>query len=91
MPQFIPSSYNHWARSPQKKAVPDLLKAKDAIYSVAYYLRDNGWRRNKSKTHVKALMKYNNSSDYANAILKLARMSESANTPLRRVSTSDKR
>jgi membrane-bound lytic murein transglycosylase B len=39
---------------------------------VAYYLKDNGWRKGRDKTFVKALMKYNNSMDYAQAILKLA-------------------
>jgi len=90
MPQFIPSSYNHWARAANKKEVPDLLRARDAIYSVAYYLRDSGWRRSRPKSHVKALMRYNNSEDYANAILNLAHQAEGT-TPLRRVSTFDGR
>lgn len=70
IPQFLPSSYNHWARSASPGVAPDLTSPDDAIHSVAYYLRDAGWRG--ARNHVKALMRYNNSRDYANAILKLS-------------------
>lgn len=72
LPQFLPSSYVRWARSQGGRIQPDLSRADDAIESVAYFLRDKGWRQRKSKTHLAALMKYNNSRDYANAILALA-------------------
>jgi membrane-bound lytic murein transglycosylase B len=70
IPQFLPSSYNHWARSASPGVAPDLTSPDDAIHSVAYYLRSAGWRG--ARNHVKALMRYNNSRDYANAILKLS-------------------
>jgi len=73
IPQFVPSSYLRWARSRNKTSTPDLNRTQDAIQSVAYYLKDNGWRKNKSKTYEKALLRYNNSQDYARAILKIAR------------------
>jgi membrane-bound lytic murein transglycosylase B len=72
MAQFIPSSFVHWARPYKNGTVPNLSKAADALYSVGYYLKDNGWKRMSEPTHMKALLKYNNSTDYANAILKLA-------------------
>ncbi len=72
MPQFIPSSYNKWAKAADGTSSPDLLRPDDAIHSVAYYLRRNGWQSNKNKSRIKALMHYNNSRDYADAILKLA-------------------
>jgi len=72
MAQFEPSSYVHYARAQKDDHPPILENADDAIQSVAYYLHKSGWKKNK-KTHVKALMKYNKSHDYANAILKLAR------------------
>ena len=72
MAQFLPSSYSRWAKAMDSNAVPDLGRPEDAIQSVAYYLNQNGWKTKKTKTHVRALMNYNNSSDYANAILKLA-------------------
>ncbi len=74
MPQFLPSSYSRWAKSAQTKtSSPKLNKPDDAIHSVANYLKLNGWREKRKKTHVVALMNYNNSRDYANAILKLAK------------------
>ena len=72
MPQFIPSSFVHWARPYKKGSVPNLVNSSDAVYSVGYYLSDSGWKRGQEKTYVPALLRYNNSTDYANAILKLA-------------------
>ncbi len=76
MPQFLPSSYQHWARASKKGGVADLYKPSDAICSVGNYLKQHGWKWKKQKTHIKALMKYNNSRDYAEAILKLAERSQ---------------
>jgi membrane-bound lytic murein transglycosylase B len=72
MPQFLPSSYEMYAKSCTKHKVPDLYQASDAICSVGSYLKKHGWKPKNSKTHLAALMKYNNSRDYAEAILKLA-------------------
>lgn len=72
MAQFIPSSYIAYAKSQVGDHPPILEHAEDAIQSVANYLHKSGWRAGKQKSHVKALMRYNNSHDYANAILKLA-------------------
>lgn len=77
MPQFIPSSFVHWARAYKKGSVPVLVNPPDAIYSVGYYLKDSGWKRGQKPTYVPALLRYNNSNDYANAILKLADMADS--------------
>ena len=75
MPQFEPSSYVHYAKPADNSRPADLERADDAIMSVAYYLKTSGWRAKRG--HVKALMKYNNSHDYANAILKLAAQAKS--------------
>lgn len=72
MPQFLPSSYVHFARSVNPKAQPVLDEADDAIMSVAYFLKMHGWRTRQKSTHIKALRAYNNSLDYANAILMLS-------------------
>lgn len=72
MPQFLPSSYISFARAVAPKSQPDLSHADDAIMSVAFYLRQHGWKARASKSHTKALMAYNNSSDYAAAILSLS-------------------
>jgi membrane-bound lytic murein transglycosylase B len=70
--QFIPSSYVKWARGYKKGSVANLSTSSDAVYSVGFYLRDHGWKKKARKSHVKALLGYNNSLDYANAILNLA-------------------
>ncbi|MGE4132190.1 MAG: lytic murein transglycosylase [Bdellovibrionales bacterium] len=87
MPQFIPSSYVALAKPAKTGTHPDLNRAKDAIMSVANYLKVNGWKQKLSRTHQKALMRYNNSSDYASAILKLA---DQANPTPRNVSSRNK-
>lgn len=70
--QFLPSSYVHYARAARKNKTPDLTKPADAIHSVAYYLKESGWKTKKVKSHEKALLAYNKSTDYARAILRLA-------------------
>lgn len=81
IPQFLPSSYLKWARTIRKKGSPDLYKPQDAIHSVAFYLRDNGWKKGRKKSFVPALLRYNNSHDYAHAILKLAEKVEGLRNP----------
>lgn len=81
LPQFLPSSYLKWARAKKPHATPNLNKTDDAILSVANFLHANGWRR-RSKTHMQALMNYNNSHDYANAILNLASRAGKRDGPL---------
>ncbi|CAN5590823.1 hypothetical protein BH10BDE1_BH10BDE1_34860 [soil metagenome] len=76
IPQFIPSSYVKWARSikadENPSLQPNLSRPADSIMSVAYYLRDHGWKSEEADSHLAALMTYNNSRDYATAILALA-------------------
>lgn len=74
MSQFLPSSYKNWAKTQRGNVAPDLFRADDAIHSVGFYLKDHGWKQKNKKSHVKTLMKYNNSRDYAEAILKIAKM-----------------
>ena len=72
MPQFLPSSYLVYARAAHNGTPPDLTKPEDAILSVANYLHRSGWRQSVHASHERALMKYNQSADYARAIMKLA-------------------
>lgn len=89
IPQFIPSSYVKWAKAAKKKSTPDLTRPPDAIHSVAFYLKDNGWKKGKEKTYEKALLRYNNSKDYANAILKLASQVDGKDKALKTASNRD--
>jgi membrane-bound lytic murein transglycosylase B len=72
LPQFIPSSYRDYAVAQKATAVPNLTKAGDAILSVANYLAENGWDNQDPAAKVAALMKYNNSRDYADGILRIS-------------------
>lgn len=72
LPQFIPSSYRDYAESLIPEATPNITKPNDAIMSVANYLQKNGWQSKNLEAQVAALMKYNNSRDYANGILNIS-------------------
>jgi membrane-bound lytic murein transglycosylase B len=80
MPQFLPTSYVRWARALDPAEQPNLDGADDAILSVGRYLHGHGWKSQSAKAKMKALMKYNNSVDYAKAILALAAGSEQRST-----------
>ncbi len=71
--QFIPSSYMEYAKPAKPGTVVKLAEAPDAIMSVAYYLHRSGWKSANPDSHVEALMKYNNSRDYADSILEISR------------------
>lgn len=75
MSQFLPSSYMSWAVDGNSDGVIDLFNKKDAIFSVANYLKTNGWGTADSNKRA-AVFHYNNSNDYVDAILKLAAKSE---------------
>ncbi|WP_413584543.1 lytic murein transglycosylase [Bdellovibrio sp. HCB274] len=72
LPQFIPSSYRDFSASLKPDATPDLSDPADAIMSVANYLKQSGWQQKNLEAQVTALMKYNNSRDYANGILNIS-------------------
>lgn len=69
--QFIPSSYISWAVDGDSDGKINLFTLPDAIFSVANYLRSNGWA-NDDESQRKAVFHYNNSSAYVDAVLKLA-------------------
>ncbi len=72
IPQFIPSSYLQWARPHGKKASPNLHEMPDAIHSVGFYLKANGWLEADLQTKKAALYHYNRADGYVNVILKIA-------------------
>ncbi|RYZ88082.1 MAG: hypothetical protein EOP06_11595 [Proteobacteria bacterium] len=73
LPQFIPSSYRSFAQTLEPQSTPDLDTIEDAIVSVGYYLSKHGWKNQEEESKVTALMKYNNSRDYADSILEISR------------------
>ncbi len=47
IPQFMPSTYRHYATGYLKHSTSDLINNdNDAIVSIANYLKTNGWKRN---------------------------------------------
>lgn len=73
LPQFIPGSYLEYAKPFKTGGVAKLTEAPDAIMSVGYYLHRSGWKSESDDAKVDALLKYNNSRDYADSILEIAR------------------
>ncbi len=75
MSQFLPSSYISWAVDGNSDCKVNLFDKEDAIFSVANYLKSNGWNRDQESKQ-KAVFHYNNSRDYVNAVLTLAEKSK---------------
>lgn len=71
IPQFLPSSYIKWAVDGNGDGVVNLFTFEDAIYSVANYLRENGWGRSRESQRASVFL-YNNSTDYVDAVFRLA-------------------
>lgn len=80
MPQFIPSSYKDFAKGLDPKTPPDLTDEGDAIMSVAFYLAKHGWNNQNPEARIAALMKYNNSRDYADSILEISKRVQGSRT-----------
>ncbi|HEY8269363.1 MAG TPA: lytic murein transglycosylase, partial [Pseudobdellovibrionaceae bacterium] len=91
LPQFIPSSYQDFAKSIKPKAAANLNAPGDAIMSVAYYLSKHGWQNCDAESKIAALMKYNNSRDYADSILEISKRTAAQNhiPNARRISSTD--
>lgn len=75
MSQFLPSSYMSWAVDGNGDGKVNLFEKEDAIFSIANYLKSNGWN-NDQESKQKAVFHYNNSKDYVNAVLTLAEKSK---------------
>jgi membrane-bound lytic murein transglycosylase B len=71
MSQFLPSSYISWAFDGDSDGVINLFHKEDAVFSVANYLKSNGWGESNEAQRA-AVFHYNNSNDYVDAVLKLA-------------------
>lgn len=84
MSQFLPSSYANWAVDGNGDGIINLFETEDAIYSVANYLKVNGWG-DSTEQQRKAVFHYNNSNAYVDAVLLLAekiKRSQQLSTPL---------
>jgi membrane-bound lytic murein transglycosylase B len=71
IPQFLPSSFVKWAIDGDGDGTIDLYNPVDAIYSVANYLKTNGWDSTLAGQRA-AVFHYNNNNNYVDAVLNLA-------------------
>ena len=73
MPQFLPSSYLHWARSANHGSKPNLDYEPDVIVSVSNYLKAHGWKKGQTiEKNRKAVWAYNHSKVYVETIFEIA-------------------
>ena len=78
MPQFLPSSYLKWGFDSDKNGSVNLFLEPDAIYSIANYLSEHGWKRGlnlkkNKEANREAIWGYNHSTHYVNTVLKVAK------------------
>ena len=74
IPQFLPTSYLKWGIDSDNSGSVNLYWYPDAIYSVANYLREHGWKPGLSQEkQEKVIWEYNHSKTYVDTVLKAAR------------------
>jgi membrane-bound lytic murein transglycosylase B len=72
IPQFMPSNILAYGRDGDGDGRIDLFNDADAIYSVANYLKNFGWKPGLNRKQAyKAVFQYNRSKYYVNTILKI--------------------
>ncbi len=69
IPQFLPSSYLNYGVDGDGDGKVDLFNMNDAIFSVANFLKKNGWKNNDTNSFYKSIFAYNRSSIYVTGIL----------------------
>lgn len=72
IPQFLPSSYINFGYDGDRNGKVDLFSLPDAIFSVANFLKKNGWENHSIEKKKSALFAYNRSQSYVNYILELS-------------------
>lgn len=73
IPQFMPSNALNLAKDGDQDGKVDLFSHKDAIFSVANYLKHHGWKPgiNRQRRH-EVLFRYNHSNYYVDTLLKIS-------------------
>ncbi len=73
MAQFLPKNVERFGIDGDNNGTVNLFSPADAIFSVANFLKQHGWRKNLSeKEKNDVILEYNRSSAYANTVLTLA-------------------
>jgi membrane-bound lytic murein transglycosylase B len=71
--QFLPSNILPYGVDADHDGRIDLFTKADALYSIANYLREHGWKDNMDEaSRREAILSYNKSSVYANTVLAVA-------------------
>ena len=71
--QFIPSSALHYGKDGTGDGRVDLFDTTDALYSMAYFVSEHGWKDGLDhKGQLKVIYRYNHSESYAMTILAVA-------------------
>lgn len=70
--QFLPSSYEAYARDGNNDGQVDLYVLEDAIASIANYLAVHGYRAGNEERQRRAIRRYNHSDDYVDAVMTIA-------------------
>ncbi len=71
--QFMPTNIKHYGVDGDGNGVIDLFNVKDALFSMANYLRQHGWRERLSRRRQsRVIYRYNHSWTYVNTVLELA-------------------
>ena len=73
LPQFLPGNQLIYGVDADKNGQVDLFKPKDAIHSVANYLRSKGWKKGISQKEKEGVIwHYNRSKPYVETVLTMA-------------------
>lgn len=71
--QFMPTNIPKLAKDGNKDGVIDLLNHEDAIYSIANYFKQHGWKSGLSRQkQYNVIYKYNHDNHYVDAIQKIS-------------------
>jgi len=72
--QFMPTSAIHYGVDGNGDGVVNLFDLEDAVFSMANYLREHGWKGkiHSRNTQRRALYRYNRSQTYVNTVLAVA-------------------
>jgi membrane-bound lytic murein transglycosylase B len=71
--QFMPTSAEHYGRDGSGDGRVDLFETRDALYSMANFVAEHGWKDSMTKEEkLKVIYRYNHSESYAMTVLAVA-------------------
>jgi membrane-bound lytic murein transglycosylase B len=71
--QFMPTSAEHYGRDGSGDGRVDLFETRDALYSMANFVAEHGWKDSMTEAQkLKVIYRYNHSESYAMTVLAVA-------------------